>query len=245
MDGNPVLERMADHRTVRQFQPVAVDPERLAAAVAAAQMASTSSHGQAYCALHVTDPNRRARLAELCGNQAHVATAGAFLVLCGDLRRHQLLAERAGQPCAQNLESFLVAVIDAALFAQNLSLACESMGLGICYIGSLRNHLPEVDALLDLPEGVLPLFGLCVGEPASRPGRKPRLPLPAVLFEDADPDDATLLAEVDAYDAAMAAYYEARGAPGRDWSRGVVERNAVARRADVADYYRLKGAVLE
>ena len=61
----------------------------------------------------------------------------------------------------------MVSVIDAALAAQNMSIAAESMGLGICYIGGIRNNLNEVSELLETPEYVLPLFGLVVGQPAN------------------------------------------------------------------------------
>ena len=44
-------------------------------------MASTSSHGQAYGLLRVRDPQTRARISELAGNQAMVRQAGAFFVV--------------------------------------------------------------------------------------------------------------------------------------------------------------------
>jgi hypothetical protein len=138
-----------------------------------------------------------------------------------------------------------VSVVDASLFAQNLGLAAESRGLGLCYIGGLRNDLPAVDALLELPEGVYPLFGLCLGVPATRPARKPRLPVEALLVEERYPDDATMLELIDGYDASMAAYYAERGLSGRDWSGGVLRKNAVARRQGLLDYYTDKGARLD
>ena len=60
----------------------------------------------------------------------------------------------------------MVVIIDVALAAQNATLAAESMGLGACYIGGLRNELEEVSKLLKLPHHVIPLFGLTVGHPA-------------------------------------------------------------------------------
>ena len=42
----------------------------------------------------------------------------------------------------ESTEKFMVACIDAALAAQNATLAAESMDLGICYIGGIRNDLP-------------------------------------------------------------------------------------------------------
>jgi hypothetical protein len=38
------------------------------------------------------------------------------------------------------VENFLLAALDAVIAAQTASLAAESLGLGICYIGSIRNN---------------------------------------------------------------------------------------------------------
>jgi FMN reductase (NADPH) len=242
---NPTLDLMSRHRSVRRFGPAPLSRDTLEAAVAAAQMASSSSHTQSYCVLRVTDPGARERLVAMCGNQRMVADAGAFLVVCGDFRRHLLLSRRAGEPHIQNLDAFLVAVIDAALFGQNLALALEAQGLGICCVGSLRNRLDDVDALLELPEGVLPIFGLCVGTPAEDPARKPRLPLDAVLFEDRYPPDDRMLELLDVYDAEMHEYYAERGLEGRRWSDGVVKSRQIGHRSYLYDYYAGKGACLE
>jgi hypothetical protein len=165
-------------------------------------------------------------------------------VICGDVRRHRLVAERDGQAFEQSLETFLVATIDATLFAQNLSLAFESVGLGICYIGGIRNRLHEVDALLELPLGVFPLYGICVGTPERRPSRKPRLPLEAVLYDNAYPDDESALALIDEYDKTMAEYYEGRGVSGRAWSPTVARRFTTRKRPNLAGFYESKGAKL-
>ena len=242
---NPTLDLLRSHRTVRKFRAEELDRERIVQAVSAAQFASTSSNVQAYSLIHVRDAHKRAALVELTGGQPQVADAGAFFVVCGDQRRHRRVAERSAQPYAPNLETFLVAVIDASLFAQNLTVAFESMGLGVCYIGGLRNQLAKVDALLELPSDVLPLYGLCVGEPAEDPGQRPRLPVEAVLFDDAYPDDAALDDWIDRYDETTAAYYEQRGKPGHNWTGALWRKFAEPRRQHLADYYRTKGGRLE
>jgi nitroreductase len=242
---NQTLELMRRHRSIRSFTDKPVDADLIRRSVEAAQMAATSSHIQAYCVIRVTDPTVRTALVELTGGQSYVASAGSFFVVCGDVRRHQLIAARRGTPNVQNLETFLLAVVDASLFAQNLTLAFESEGLGICYIGGLRNRLPEVDRLLRLPGGVFPVFGLCVGNPADDPEVKPRLPVNAVLFEDAYPDDASLHESIDAYDETMSAYYAQRGLDGRNWSVGIARRFTKAIRTDLAEYYRGKGARID
>jgi len=242
-----VLRVMSAHRSIRKFHPTPVPDEHVRSAVEAAQCAATSSWIQAYALLQVEDRETRRALVPLVGGQAHVAEAGAFFVIAGDTRRHRLLAERAGAPYANNLEVFLLATVDASLFAQNLALAFEAQGYGICYIGGLRNELAAVDRLLELPHGVYPLFGLTVGVPAEDPAPKPRLPVDAVWSKDRYPSDDLVLAQVAAHDTEARAYYAARGSTNRDgsirdWSGATWRKFRAPMRPELARYYREKGA---
>ena len=239
-----VIEHLLAHRSIRKFTADPVSDADLARWVRAGQAASTSSHVQAYAAIRVRDPDTRARLVELTGGQPQVAEAGAFLVIAADGRRHQLIGADLGSPPAENLESFLVSVIDATLFAQNLVVAAESEGQGICYIGGLRNDLPAVTELLELPTGVFPLYGLCIGTPAEDPAVKPRLSVAGVLYEERVPDDETVRKSIAAHDDEMAEYYSSRGLDGRNWSGGVVRKRRVAHRDRLDEYYTSQGANL-
>ena len=240
-----VLQAMRAHRSVRAFRDVPLDDEVLRNCVEAAQCASTSSNVQAYCVLRVRDRDKRAKLAQLCGKQQMVASAGAFLVLCGDARRHRLVAEDARASHVANLECFLLAAIDAALFAQNLALAFESCGLGMCFVGGLRNQLEEVDALLGLPAGVFPFFGMCVGVPAQSPEARPRLPVDAVLFDESYPSDDEMRARIAEYDEGIAPWYAARGKSGHDWSGAIARRFSKPLRAQLRAYFEEKGACFD
>lgn len=246
---NEVWSCMANHRSVREFAPEPVEDELVRGAVRAAQRAATSSDVQAYSLVRVRDRTRRAELAELCGGQAQVQEAGVFLVVAGDARRHALAAEREGREYRANLETFLVAVIDAALFAQNLALAFEAEGLGTCYIGGLRNRLAEVDRLLELPPLVFPLFGMCAGVARDAQvfevAQRPRLPLEAVLHEERYAVDAELAEVVERHDVEMREYYAQRGAPGRSWSGGVSRKFERLMRGELRGFFEGKGAVLE
>ncbi|MEM7230064.1 MAG: NADPH-dependent oxidoreductase [Planctomycetota bacterium] len=241
---NPPIDLMLNHRSIRHFEDQPIPHEHIQRAVEAGQAASTSSAVQAYSVMQITNPDTRERIAQLTGPQEKVARSGAFFIVCGDVRRHRLLAERIDKSYDAETEAFLVAVIDATLFAQNFTLAFEAMGYGICYIGGVRNDLYAVDELLDLPDGVYPLYGLCVGVPAEDPSPRPRLPVEAILYTDAYPDDEEILAQVDAYDAQYIEYLRERGADPVGWSERVAAKAAAAVRSDVGDYYRSKGAEL-
>jgi nitroreductase len=84
------------------------------------------------------------------------------------------------------LESYTVGAVDTALAAQNAANAFEALGLGIVYIGGMRNHPEQVAAELGLPQDSFVVFGMCVGHPdPARPAEvKPRLAQPAVLHHE-------------------------------------------------------------
>ncbi|MEL6428398.1 MAG: nitroreductase family protein [Planctomycetota bacterium] len=243
-ESDTVLALMSRHRSVRSFTPDPVDDSTVERALRAAQCAATSSWVQAYHLLQVTDPAERGAIADLAGGQPQITEAGAFFVVCADERRHRLVAARAKAPHVPCPESFVIALVDASLFAQNLCLAFEAQGLGTCYIGGIRNDLPRLDGILELPEGVLPLFGLCVGTPAADPGTRPRLPVRAVWSKQRYPQDDTMLEAIDEHDADASAYYGLRGKPTRNWSGGVLRKYAIDPRPNVGPYYASKGARL-
>ena len=201
----PVTEAMQAHRSIRRYRPDPLPAGMLEAIVRCAQMASTSSYLQQYSVVAIQDPARKDRLAALCGDQDHIRQCPTFLAFCADLYRLKRACEREGtQLQAGYLEAFLVATVDAALVAQNAALAAESLGLGIVYIGGIRNNPAQVIAELELPPLVFPITGMCLGYPAESPALKPRLPLPSVLHREryaAGETDAHL----DAYDKAILA----------------------------------------
>src|SRR5579872_1446516 len=83
----PDLERFLNHRSVRAFADRPVSEEIAAGLVAAAQSAATSSNLQLWSVVSVQDPERREKIAELCGNQEHVRTCGLFFAFLADVHR--------------------------------------------------------------------------------------------------------------------------------------------------------------
>jgi len=230
---NPTIETILSHRSIRSYADKPVSDEHIRQIVACAQAASTSSYLQAYSIIGVRDPERKAKLAEWAGGQAHVASCPVLLVFCADLRRLELAAEMeggTGEEAVVSLEStelFMVALIDAALAAQNAALAAESMGLGICYIGGIRNRLKDAADLLGTPDRVVPLFGMTIGYPALPSAPKRRLPLEAVYYEEkyaGDGEEARR--QLGAYNEFISAYYRERtgGRRSERWTEQVASR---------------------
>jgi FMN reductase (NADPH) len=211
---NEVITSILNHRSIRHFEDKELTVEQIRTIVACAQAASTSSFVQAYSIIGVKDKEKKQKLAELAGNQSYVEKNGHFFIFCADLYRHSLIADHLKKditPSIESTEKFMVALIDAALAAQNAAIAAESMGLGICYIGGIRNHLEEVKKLLKTPERVIPLFGIAVGYPEKITDKKPRLPLEHVYHEEEyQQNQETALEQLKVYDEVISSYYQER-----------------------------------
>lgn len=186
---NPTVETMLAHRSVRAFLPSKPLPKgTLELLVAAGQSAATSSNLQTWSVVSISDQGVKSQVAQLAGGQAFIRDAPLLLVFCADLQRltaASALRGAAGEALAYT-EMFLMASVDAALAAQNASVAAEALGLGACYVGAVRNRPREVAGLLGLPRRVVALFGLAVGWPdPARPALvKPRLAAGEVLHRE-------------------------------------------------------------
>lgn len=219
------IDIMLAHASVRAYRDAPLPQGTLETLFAAAQSAATSSNLQAWSVVAVEDPARRARLATLAAGQAQIRQAPLFLAFLADLSRVGRVAGALGMSLEglPFLETFLVAVIDAALAAQNAAIAAESLGL--CYIGALRNRPEEVAAELALPASVFAVFGLCVGhpDPASSASVKPRLPQAAALYRE-QYDATAEPASIAAYDARLTAFQVSQGMAATGWSQLVANR---------------------
>ena len=220
MPTNDVVQLLQRHRSIRKFTDEPVSEEMATEVIRSGLAAATSSNLQGTTVIRVRNPETRAKIAEVAGGQAYIETAGAFFVWCADLHRSAVACEMHGGTYSAGMtEHFLIATVDCALAAQNAVVAAESLGLGICYIGAIRNDPQVVADLLELPDHVYPVFGLCLGWPDQDPMLKPRLPLSVTLKEERydESGDAAGIAE---YDAQMREYYRERtgGKLDREWS---------------------------
>jgi nitroreductase len=243
---SPAIDLMLQHRSIRAYRPDALPAGTLETLVAAAQSAATSSNLQTWSVVAVEDAGRRGRLASVASNQKHIQQAPLFLVWLADLSR----AARLGEETAQTmeglafLETFLVAVVDAALAAQNATVAAESLGLGTVYIGAIRNNPEAVAAELKLPPGVMPVFGLCVGyadSDAQVAAVKPRLPQAAALHRESY-DHGAERALIGEYDERLLAFQSEQGMARMGWSDLV--RNRLGKIASLSGRDRLRSAIL-
>jgi len=227
---NATLSLLLAHKSVRHFQPKPLPAGTLELLGAAAQSAASSSNLQAWSVIAIQDTDRKAEAAVLCGDQDFIRQAPLFLVFCADLARLTSASEREDLPGAalDYTEMFLTAAIDTALAGQNAAVAAEGLGLGICYVGSARNHPRELAALLGLPQRVIALFGMAIGWPVENQTTtiKPRLPQTGMIHHETY-DAAARDTGITEYNATMHGFYAAQKMNVQgDWSKHSAKRVA-------------------
>ncbi|CDQ40294.1 MULTISPECIES: oxygen-insensitive NADPH nitroreductase [Virgibacillus] len=239
------IETILNHRSIRKFKNQKLTVEQVETIIEAAQYASTSSYVMAYTIIGITDEKLKEELAAVSG-QPYVKDNGHLFVFCGDLHRSEQLGtseqQNAMQESLETSEQFIVATVDAALAAQNAATAAEDLGLGICFLGSLRNDINRVNELLQLPDKVIPLFGLAVGYPDHQPEQKPRLPLEVVYHQNFYQPFEKQLPLIQEFDENLKSYYAKRTSNKRvdTWTAQITRKFSNPIRLDVTPFLKMK-----
>lgn len=171
-----------NRRTVREYTPREVTDEEISHIIELASHAPTTGNMQLYSVVVTRSEELRRELAPLHFNQPSVMGCSAVLTFCADFHRFiEWCLLKNADPGYDNFQSFMTAVLDTTIFAQQVCTIAEMHGLGCCYLGTTTYNAPRIAELLDLPRMVVPVTTLTLGhieQPASESGR---LPIGAVM----------------------------------------------------------------
>lgn len=172
----------AGHKTIRKYKERSIEKSVLNKILHAGTRASTTGNMQVYSIVVTTDKEIKQSLWECHFKQNMVLQAPTILTFCADFNRfNKWCGIRNAEPGYDNFLSFYTASIDALLVAQNVALAAENEGLGICYLGTTTYNANKIIEILKLPKHVVPVTTLVVGYPDENPGLTDRLPLEGVV----------------------------------------------------------------
>lgn len=204
MDNNYFRSR----KTIRNYSDKEVPAELLKSLIEDAMQAPTTGGMQLYSVVVTHSEEMKQKLAPHHFNQRMITGAPVVLTFCADFNRFDKWCEASNaEPCYSNLQSFISALLDVTIFAQQFNTAAEMAGLGCCYIGTTTYNAPQIAETLELPKMVVPVVTLSVGYPANPDGepKAERLPVEAVMHEEVYHDYSTerikeLYAEKEALD---------------------------------------------
>lgn len=174
MNTNPIIEAMLRRRSVRRYREEIPAEEVIETIVRAGQQAPFAA--QLYSVLL----SRR--------QEKNPFRAPLLFTICVDLHKmEQVMARRGWRMVTNDLCMLFFGIQDAALMAENMVMAAESLGLGSCFLGGAPYRADQIAQEYHLPPRVFPLVGLAMGYPAEDLPPRPRYPLDFVLFEDTYP----------------------------------------------------------
>jgi FMN reductase [NAD(P)H] len=254
LPGLDELLRIVAHRVHRRYLGQDVAPDLLRLLCACAMSAPSKSDLQQADILIVRDKITRARITALLPEMPWLLEAPVFLVFLANGRRLPLVSQMRGKPFPNDhLDLFFNAVVDAGIVLTTFLRAAEAVGLGCCPISVIRDHAAVVSEMLELPDKVVPVAGMCVGWPAEEGGITPRLSLATTLHEERF-SEGELQQQVEAYDRRRATLrpYRNQRDPARfgradfyGWSEDKARQYAVPLRANFGAFARGKGFHLD
>lgn len=186
---NPVVETMLNRKSIRKYKDKVPSDEVIETVVRAGQQAPFAYQ---FCSLLLSRHREKNPLG-----------APLLFTVCVDSHRFEaIMAKRNWRITQNDLSLLLFGIQDAALMAENMVIAAESLGLGSCFLGNAPYRAARIVEAYKLPPRVFPLVQLAMGYPAENPPPRPRYPLEYTLFEDEYPefDDALIQQAMDVMD---------------------------------------------
>ena len=175
MISNPIIETMLNRKSIRKYKPDMPSEDVIQTVVRAGQQAPFASQ---LCSLLLTRKQ-----------EENPFKAPLLFLICVDSHRWELImAERDWEMNSDDMLLLLLGMQDAALMAENMVIAAESLGMGSCFLGGIPFHSKNLIADFKLPPRVFPMVGLTMGYPSENPPPRPRYPMEFTLFEEEYPE---------------------------------------------------------
>ena len=133
MRENHFFKLVSERRSVRKYNPVPVEREKLLACLEAARLAPSACNAQPYKFIVVDAPDLKEKLAAaafsgLYSSTGFAARAGALVAVVS--QKGKLTAWLGNQVRDTNFR-----LIDIGIAAEHFVLAAEEQGLGTCWLG--------------------------------------------------------------------------------------------------------------
>lgn len=172
-----IFQVIRDRRSIRRYQDLPVEDEKIAQVLDAARLAPSWKNMQCWRFLVVRDQAGRNTLFDAFpddnpGKKA-IAAAPVVILVCAD-------------PAESDVENGIEYYIaDTAIAFEHLCLAAHALGLGTCWMGWYDEGM--IRRMFAIPEQIRIVGITPLGYPAQDPKPRPRKELTEIAFFDAWP----------------------------------------------------------
>lgn len=220
------------HRSIRAYTAQPIEDDLLHEILHAGLRSSSAGNMQTWSVILTEDRANKEHMVRLHREQEFILQAPLLLTFCADVfRMREWIRVNDSQQSFDDFLGFVTGTVDAVIAAQTIALAAESVGLGICYLGTTWWAALELIDFLQLPQGVFPVTAMTVGYPAEDPPLRDRLPLDVIVHRERYrrmSDEEILATHADRERSAWARYTAYEGL------RRKLEQAGIAK---VTDYY--------
>lgn len=174
-----------NRKTIRKYTQEHISDEELEQMLTEASHAPTTGNMQLYSVITTRTEEGKKKLAPFHFNQPTVMGCNVVLTFCADFNRFVKWCEASNAvPGYDNFQSFITALLDTALFAQQFCTIAEMRGYGCCYLGTTTYNAPQIAEALNLPPRVVPVTTITLGVPDGETPLSDRLPIEAILHKE-------------------------------------------------------------
>ena len=171
--------------TVRKYTENKISDDVVCEMLSEAAHAPTTGNMQLYSVIITRSQKGKEMLAPAHFNQPSVMGCDVVLTFCADFNRFVKWCEaRNAVPGYDNFQSFIAAVLDVTIFAQQFCTIAEMRGYGCCYLGTTTYNTSQISEALNLPNRVVPVVSLTLGVPVESATPSDRLPIEAIVHKE-------------------------------------------------------------
>uniref|UniRef100_UPI00321682B5 nitroreductase family protein n=1 Tax=uncultured Draconibacterium sp. TaxID=1573823 RepID=UPI00321682B5 len=179
------MDLLNKHVSIRKFKDKDISDDVLKSIIYSGARASTTGNMQLYSVIVTREKEMKEQLAPMHFSQPVAKNAPVLLTFIADFNRFSKWCEfNDAEPGYNNFLSFTTAAIDALLVAQNVCVAAENYGLGICYLGTTTYNAKGIIDIMKLPKLCFPITTIAIGYPAEEPELTDRIPLEGIIHNE-------------------------------------------------------------
>jgi nitroreductase len=163
-------ELILARRSVRQYQPKAVEPEKLQALIEAVRMAPSANNAQPWKLILVDDPAIRQQVAMATFSKTvsfNKFALQAPVIAVLTIEPHSLITQVVGW-----LRKRPFYLIDIGIAAAHFCLQATELGLGTCILGWFDES--EIRKILHIPRATRVALVIALGYSADNPPARPK-----------------------------------------------------------------------
>jgi FMN reductase [NAD(P)H] len=163
---NETIKLLLERASCRDFLDKKIETEVMNNILEAGTKAASGGNLQPFSIIQIESEESKKKIVSW-GNQPLIQKAPVNLLFCIDFYRNKQWAEAEFAPYSSGLsyDTFWISFQDTIIAAQNICTAADSFGLGSVYLGTVMSNLEQLQKLLNLPKGVIPLVLVAMGYP--------------------------------------------------------------------------------